>query len=195
MFSRYTWLRPITKKSAKIVTENVKTIFEVFGCPAIVQCDHGGEFLGDFSKYLKENKMSVIDSSPNHPQSQGEVERMHGTLKRLINYDYLKHDNICVWARNIRTYERLLNEVHKEELAWLTPFNAFFLRAEQIKGKSRLDPNKILELVRNATRRVNLRTRKYREKKLKIPRYEIGDDVYISILDVLQQQTGKKEDN
>ena len=113
VFSRYTRLRPITKKSAKIVTENVKTIFEVFGCPAIVQCDNGGEFLGDFSKYLKENKISVIQSSPNHPQSQGKVERMHGTLKRLINYDYLKHDNICVWERNILTYERLLNEVHK----------------------------------------------------------------------------------
>ena len=42
---------------------------------------------------------------------------------------------------------------------------------------------------------VNLRTRRYHEKKLQAPRYEIGDEVYISIVDVHQQQTGKKEDN
>ena len=90
VFSRYTRLRPITKKSAKFVTENVFTIFEVFGCPAIVQCHNGGEFLGDFSKDLKEKRISVIHSSPNHPQSQGGVERIHRTIKTLINFDFSK---------------------------------------------------------------------------------------------------------
>ena len=84
VFSRYTWLRPITKKPAKIVTEKVKTIFDVFGCPAIGHCDNGGEFLGDFLKYLKEKRISVIQSSPNHPQSPGKVERMHGTPKLKV---------------------------------------------------------------------------------------------------------------
>ena len=47
---------------------------------------------------------------------------------------------ICTLARNIHTYETLLNEMHIEEMQWLTPFNAFFLQAEQIQGKMRLDP-------------------------------------------------------
>ena len=39
---------------------------------------------GDLSEYLEENGMDHLRGAPNHPQTQGKIERWHQTLKNRI---------------------------------------------------------------------------------------------------------------
>ena len=93
--SRYVWLRPLKNKSSASVRDHLKSIFDVYGYPTIVQHDRGHEFKGEVTKFLKSNGVEQIKSSPYHPQSNGKVERLHRKLKSMIRYDIItkKTDN------------------------------------------------------------------------------------------------------
>ena len=77
VFSRYTWLRPLTRKSSKNVAKELKAIFDTFGNPKIVQNDRGTEFKQDVSRLLKVRDIRQIFSSPYLPESQRKLERSH----------------------------------------------------------------------------------------------------------------------
>jgi hypothetical protein len=43
-FSRFVWLVPMRRKNVASVVAGLRPIFDVFGCPTILQSDNGGEF-------------------------------------------------------------------------------------------------------------------------------------------------------
>ena len=60
-----------------------------FGPPTRVQSDRGTEFKGAVKTFFKKCGIKNIESRPHHPQSQGKIERSHGTWKTKLRFDIL----------------------------------------------------------------------------------------------------------
>jgi hypothetical protein len=63
--------------------------------PAIVFCDHGGEFQGAFREYVMAQGGSVLNSLPEKPQGNSVEERFHDSLTRCVRAS-LKFANVPV---------------------------------------------------------------------------------------------------
>ena len=118
---------------------------------------------------------------------------MHRSYKRMLKYDLIKNHG-CNWADRLSKYESLINDTPKEELQWMTPFRVFFHRSKKF-NEEKLSRKEIKERVIAATKRVNQRTIRQQEKKLKTPVYHNGDGVFVkskqsSKLDGISVQKG-----
>ena len=60
-----------------------------FGPPTRVQSDRGTEFKEAAKTFLKKCAIQNKESRPYHPQSQGKIERSHGTWKTKLRFDIL----------------------------------------------------------------------------------------------------------
>ena len=86
---------------------------------------------GDLSEYLEENGMDHLRGAPNHPQTQGKIERWHQTLKNRIlleNY-YLQGELEAAIAAFVDHYN---NHRYHESLGNLTPADVYFGRGTAI---------------------------------------------------------------
>lgn len=87
--SRYAFARKLTTKSGPAVAKQMGSILDEVKrlgfTPKVVQSDNGSEFIaGEFQAMLKERGIRHVRSLSYTPQSQGMIERWHGTLKRTI---------------------------------------------------------------------------------------------------------------
>lgn len=92
-FSKYAWVVPLTNKSGPKVANAMHILFRENGAPRYVQSDNGSEFLGPFDAVLEEYGVQHIKSNAFHPQSNGQIERFNGTLKRQIHAYMVSHGN------------------------------------------------------------------------------------------------------
>jgi putative transposase len=139
-FSRYiiAWKLCTTMK-AEDVTATLELALKASGCDqaAVVHrprllSDNGPSYIaGDLADWLDDRSMEHVRGAPNHPQTQGKIERWHQTLKNRIlleNY-YLPGDleaqiEAFVEHYNHRRYHESLNN--------LTPADVYFGRGQTI---------------------------------------------------------------
>ena len=189
--SRYIWLRPLEKKSSKLVTTELKKIFENYGNPAKVQHDQGSEFRGLLSHYLQQQGIKQIRSSPYHPESQGKVERTHRELKAMIKYDKLTGSKLK-WHAMLEKYARILNDRKKPILGHQSPFQVFFGRSRQASAREKkFTPTQRLNIARKATKKLNERLIKRQLHKLKLPYFTKGDRVLCKIPSKISRVTSQ----
>jgi transposase InsO family protein len=68
------------EESVQIVVQRAKEKF-FHACPRIIS-DNGGQFIArDFKELVRLLGMTHVRTSPGHPQSNGKLERWHGTIK------------------------------------------------------------------------------------------------------------------
>ena len=103
VFSRYIWLRPLERKCSKLVYQKLIKLYREVSLPKKVQSDRGKEFKGKVKHFYLKNGIRMINSAPYKPQSQGKIERSHGTWKRKIRYD-LTHEGDCNWLKRLDEY-------------------------------------------------------------------------------------------
>ena len=99
--------------------------------------DNGSSYIsGDLADWLGDHSMDHVRGAPNHPQTQGKIERWHQTLKNRIlleNYylpgaleqaigDFIDHYN------HVRCHESIGN---------VTPANAYYGQAPAILEERR----------------------------------------------------------
>ena len=105
--------------------------------------DNGSSYIAnDLAQWLDKRNIVHIRGTPNHPQTQGKIERWHQTLKNRIlleNY-YLPGDLEGQIAAFIEHYN---HRRYHESLKNLTPAEVYFgrgqstlLRRERIKQKT-----------------------------------------------------------
>ena len=76
---------PLTKVDATTVADAMLDIFSRIGIPAEILTDQGSVFMGQLTKQLCSMcKIKHIRTSPYHPQTDGALERWHGTLKQML---------------------------------------------------------------------------------------------------------------
>ena len=99
--------------------------------------DNGSSYIaGDLAAWLEDQGMDHVRGAPNHPQSQGKIERWHQTLKNRVlleNY-YLPGDLKASVGTFVEHYN---HRRYHESLANLTPADVYFGRDHAIIERRR----------------------------------------------------------
>ena len=162
-FSRYiiAWKLCTTMK-AEDVTDTLQLALIASGCdqarvihkPRLLS-DNGSSYVsGDLAEWLATQRMGHVRGAPNHPQTQGKIERWHQTLKNRIlleNY-YLPGDLEAHIGRFVEHYN---HQRYHESLKNLTPADVYFGRGQSIlqmreRIKRKTIQNRRLQHQRNA---------------------------------------------
>ena len=142
-FSRYiiAWKLCTTMKTED-VTNTLQLALTASGCdkarvvhkPRLLS-DNGPSYVsGELAKWLDEQDMAHVRGAPNHPQTQGKIERWHQTLKNRIlleNY-YLPGDLEACIGRFVDYYN---HQRYHESLKNLAPADVYFGRGQTILMK------------------------------------------------------------
>ena len=94
--------------------------------------DNGSSYIaGDLAEWLNDRGIRHIRGAPNHPQTQGKIERWHQTLKnRLLLENYFLPGDL---EAQIEAFVNAYNtERYHESLGNLTPADVFFGRDQAI---------------------------------------------------------------
>ena len=139
-FSRYIvgW-KLCTSMAADDVSATLDIALAASGCDSVtvlhkprLLSDNGPCYIaGDLAKYLEKNGMDHVRGAPNHPQTQGKIERWHQTLKNRIlleNY-YLEGELEAAITAFVEHYN---HRRYHESLGNLTPADVYFGRGPAI---------------------------------------------------------------
>ncbi|XP_037564184.1 uncharacterized protein K02A2.6-like [Dermacentor silvarum] len=142
--------------SAPAVINVIKSVFARHGIPRLVHSDNGPQFAArDFSAFAHSYGFRHVTSSPNFPQSNGEVEQMVRTIKDLLrNADDLYFALLAyrdapgvdgmspaqlLMGRRLQT--RVPKASHQLEPAWV-PFVPFTRRDQANRRRQASDFNR-----------------------------------------------------
>ena len=85
MGSKWPEAIPLKAQTARAVANGMLDIFSRTGIPLQLLSDQGSQFLGSLVKHLCEDlRIDQINTTPYHPECNGVVERMHGTLVPML---------------------------------------------------------------------------------------------------------------
>ena len=144
-YSRYViaWKLCSTMK-AEDVTDTLELALDASGCdrPTVLHrprllSDNGSSYIaGDLATWLKDKRMEHVRGAPNHPQTQGKIERWHQTLKNrlLLENHYLPGALEAAIGDFVDHYNH--GRVH-ESLGNVTPADVYFGRAPAILAERR----------------------------------------------------------
>jgi len=83
--SRYPEAIPLRRIDAETVADALCTVFTKFGIPDEILSDQGSQFMSTLMKQVMELLgVDRIRTSPYHPETDGMLERFHGTLKQMM---------------------------------------------------------------------------------------------------------------
>ena len=148
-FSRYiiAW-RLCSTMRAEDVTDTLDMALAASGCDhATVQhkprllSDNGPSYIaGELAEYIEANKMSHVRGAPMHPQTQGEIERWHQTLKnRILLENYFLPGDL---ERQIKAFvEHYNHQRYHESLNNVTPADDLLRQGINPSSNSAKGPN------------------------------------------------------
>ncbi len=144
-FSRYivAW-KLCANMRASDVTDTLELALEASGCvsatvrhkPRLLS-DNGSSYIShDLARWLEDKGMDHVRGAPNHPQTQGKIERWHQTLKnRILLENYFLPGAL---EQAIATFvEHYNHRRYHESLANLTPADVYFGRDQIILSERR----------------------------------------------------------
>lgn len=115
-FTKWVEAYPLTSKTAEEVTACIVKVFYRFGAPKRILTDQGREFVNKMNKEVCQ-LFGIQRSlcSPYHPQTNGLVEKMNGTIQRALGK--LCQEKPQMWDQyleavlfNIRTQKQLTTQ-------------------------------------------------------------------------------------
>ena len=84
-FSKYPFTYKMHKKTAETVIHKLTQLFSQYGMPNTISTDNGPPFNSEpFTKFLIEQRVDHITSSPHYPKSNGFIERQVKTMKTAL---------------------------------------------------------------------------------------------------------------
>jgi transposase InsO family protein len=85
MATRFPEAIPLKKVDTASTAEALLKVFSAYGTPSCIVHDNGSNFTSELmTNILKSLNISQIRVSPYHPQANGMIERLNGTLKKAI---------------------------------------------------------------------------------------------------------------
>jgi putative transposase len=128
-----------TTMRADDVTDTLRLALTASGCASArvvhkprLLSDNGSSYVsGDLAKWLEDAGIGHVRGAPNHPQTQGKIERWHQTLKNRILLDnyYLPSELQTHIDRFVEHYN---HRRYHESLRNLTPADVYFGRGQTI---------------------------------------------------------------
>lgn len=127
LFSKYTWLRPLKRKTPDEIAGHLQSLFFQGEIPQKLQTDQGTEFQGVVSELLARFHVTHILNDPYSPQTNGVVENRNKTIKTHIWHHFASFVDE-VTQRPTRRYVDVLDRIAfnlnntKHTVTKLTPF-------------------------------------------------------------------------
>lgn len=173
LFSKMAYAEPLKDKEQDTIVNAMERILSKIGHSIrSVRSDNGSEFVSDeFKKLLKERNISQIFSLPHKPQSNGNIERFNGILKRLINMSMKVNDKFN-WVTNL---DKLVENYNSSKQATTST------RPEDVEGGN------YAEIRQNITKKV------LGKKESENIHFRVGDRVRIAVVDEKQNTTYSKD--
>jgi transposase InsO family protein len=119
--SRYLlWLRPYTDMTYATVQAALWDLFGDVGLPAALLCDNAfsaknsGIGLSAFDAWLIRLGIDPAHGRPYHPQTQGKVERFHGTLEAEV-WPRVRRDDLGHFAADLEAWRPVYNAERPHE--------------------------------------------------------------------------------
>jgi transposase InsO family protein len=171
-YSRYPSLYEVRTCSSEEVIRCLKHLFSQVGFPTTIITDNGTAFVSEeFVSFLERAGVKQRRSSPYYPQSNGVVERFHGTLKSRVDRMLLDGTNL-----NDAIQQSMFNIRNTpNQSTGKTPFAMFYNRHMPTRWRN------ISEAAVTSTRR-NLEEayqRKNERRGNKMLEFEAGESVLI----------------
>ncbi len=107
--------------------------------------DNGSCYISsELSGYIQDKGMSHVRGRPNHPQTQGKIERYHRSMKNVVKLEnyYLPGDLVHRLNEFVEYYN---NDRYHESLNNLTPADVYFGRDETILNQRKLTKIKTMK--------------------------------------------------
>ena len=136
LFSKKAWAVPLKDKTAQTVTHAMKKMIKQIERDSnglmisSIRSDNGSEFINDrFVNLLKKYNIKQVFSLAGKPQSNGQIERFNGIIKRMIHM-YRSQTDDNEWPSYLQTlvdnynnsYQRVIkanpNDVAFDEAIW-----------------------------------------------------------------------------
>ena len=91
LFSKKAYAEPLENKKAETVIKAMRKILDDIGEKvSSIRSDNGSEFVDSkFRKMLEEKQIKQVFSLPSKPQSNGQIERFNGIIKKMIRMHLL----------------------------------------------------------------------------------------------------------
>ena len=128
-----------TTMRADDVTETLKLALKASGCDSArvvhkprLLSDNGSSYISsDLADWLRDHAMGHVRGAPNHPQTQGKIERWHQTLKnRILLENYFLPGDL---EQQVQAFVHHYNNCrYHESLGNLTPADVYFGRDKAI---------------------------------------------------------------
>ena len=84
-YSRFPFAFPCKDMTSKTIIHCLSQLFSIFGMPDMIHSDRATDFLSEeLRKYLREKGIATSKTSRYHPQGNGQVEKLNGTLWKAI---------------------------------------------------------------------------------------------------------------
>ena len=84
-YSRFPFVIPVPDMSSSTIINSFCSLFSMFGMPSMIHSDRGASFLSnELKKFLSSKGINTSRTTPYHPQGNGQVEKMNGTIWRAI---------------------------------------------------------------------------------------------------------------
>ena len=125
-----------------------KTGMHVNSRPKLLS-DNGSCYIShELKDYLQEHGIKHVRGAPNHPQTQGKIERYHRSMKNIIKLDnyYLPEHLVKRLEEFVNYYN---NDRYHESLNNVTPADVFYGRDQKILEKRKEIKKKTIRKRRN----------------------------------------------
>ena len=164
LFSKKSYVQALKSKDAKNVNNAFKKMIK-HEKPKSIRSDNGSEFINEsFKKLLEDNGIKQIFSSPSLPQSNGNIERFNGIIKKLINKDMI-YNISNNWVDSLQKLNDSYNNTNQRIIN----------DAPNDVDDNKEDKEKLIEIRRNIYKNVVSKRRNLENK------FKIGDYVRIKL--------------
>lgn len=127
--TRWPEVIPLRSLTAQATCQALLEVFARFGTPELICCDKGTNFTAALTKELAERLgIRMRFSTPEHPQSNGIVERWNGTFKAMLRHVVI--DRGREWDRVVPCLLWAYREV-PHEITGASPFEMMYGRVPQ----------------------------------------------------------------
>jgi transposase InsO family protein len=112
--------------------------------PPRLLSDNGSCYIsGNLATYLKDVGMDHVRGAPNHPQTQGKIERYHRSMKNVVKLEhYYSPEELIDRLEEFVDYYN--NKRYHESLQNVTPADVYFGRDKQILKKRKIMKKKTM---------------------------------------------------
>lgn len=84
-YTKWVNVDKLSSTTSAQVIKNLKNHFTDFGIPTVLRSDNGPQYSSaEFSRFMKDNRIQHVTSSPAYPKSNGQAEAMVKSAKKLL---------------------------------------------------------------------------------------------------------------